>query len=492
MQSLVDPFAGDDRLPPCLDSLAFAGDDAEAGDDATAAPAEADPGRRAGRRGRFDALAGGGARNALAGIAGERGAGRRSRRAPSVVAPSLVAPSPPAFATPSATPSPSARRGARGSPAAAASPRDAASPAPPSPDAAPAPGAADSSPVLPARRRRASSPGSASRRVPTDESESPAATLLLSPASTFLRTLGHPDDDTTAPGDGASDGGPGGGAPGTEEPSADSAELAELARADTPEDSLSTAPDFASETASSATPPPRGSPLRRRRGAVEPTRRNRFKERAPFVAAAGGLTLAPGVDVASPKDAPPKLSAVERYLERLRRDALDDSDDSADGGDDAPSARRPSRQLPTFRGHAIFAARDQGRPVPANGPAVPKLLETEDVVLPRNLTRLEKFRAGLPVDAAPARAAAAAVRVDDVAVEPAILRLRELPWAARIGRPADPPKRPRDIFGRLRLPAPVVDASAESEATPRDPRVDQILKEQDRYAYVLRTYIKYL
>ena len=43
MQSLVDPFAGDDRLPPCLDSLVFAGDDAEAGDDATAAPAEADP-----------------------------------------------------------------------------------------------------------------------------------------------------------------------------------------------------------------------------------------------------------------------------------------------------------------------------------------------------------------------------------------------------------------------------------------------------------------
>jgi len=722
MQSLVDPFAGDDRLPPCLDSLVFAGDDAEAGDDATAAPAEADPeGDAPGDAAAAstaspaaelappspgspeseapgDAAAASTASPAAepappspgspepaappepsapeafepsAPEAFEPSAPSEPERppellslepeqllepaepsavarppsspvasleapsleAPSVVAPSLVAPSPPAFATPSATPSPSAppSRAAspRGSPAAAASPRDAASPAPPSPDAAPAPGAADSLPVLPAALppARASSPGSASRKLPTDESESPAATLLLSPASTFLRTLGHPDDDTTAPGDGASDGGPGGGAPGTEEPSADSAELAEFvrlersralhhfddpalhhdharaalrdeaarreaaaralaappperrtiarvafvggaplvpqARADTPEDSLSTAPDFASETESSATPPPRGSPLRRRRGAIEPTRRNRFKERAPFVAAAGGLTLAPGVDVASPKDAPPKLSAVERYLERLRRDALDDSDDDADGGDDEAPARRPSRQLPTFRGHAIFAARDQGRPVvpaaarreppppvwhsprqvPANGPAVPKLLETEDFVLPRNLTRLEKFRAGLPVDAAPApRRAAAAVRVDDVAVparadlrqpaagplphrgarprsapalrpvapprppppvfgardaappqvEPAILRLRELPWAARIGRPADPPKRPRDELGRLRLPSPVVDASAESEATPRDPRVDQILKEQDRYAYVLRTYIKYL
>ncbi|KAH8098941.1 serine/threonine kinase [Aureococcus anophagefferens] len=513
MQSLVDPFAGDDRLPPCLDSLVFAGDDAEAGDDATAAPAEADP----------EGDAPGDAAASTPSPAAEPAT-------PSPESPESEAPGDAAAAStalPAAEPEPpspgrSVGRGAVARGAVAAGVRDAVGDAvavgPPSrrrrADRPPRRRATPRRPPRlrptrrprrgPRTRRRCSPPrcrprvvARPPRRVPTDESESPAATLLLSPASTFLRTLGHPDDDTTAPGDGASDGGPAA-APGTEEPSADSAELRGLvrlersralhhfddpalhhdharaalrdeearreaaarqraagaaddhacrvrrrralvpqARADTPEDSLSTAPDFASETASSATPPPAA------------------------------------------------------------------TDDSDDGGDDAPPARRPSRQLPTFRGHAIFAARDQGRPVvpaaarreppapvwhsprqvPANGPAVPKLLETEDVVLPRNLTTLG-FRAGCPSTRRQRRAAAA--------VEPAILRLRELPWAARIGRPADPPKRPRDIFGRLRLPAPVVDASAESEATPRDPRVDQILKEQDRYAYVLRTYIKYL
>ena len=169
MQSLVDPFAGDDRLPPCLDSLVFAGDDAEAGDDATAAPAEADPeGDAPG-----DAAAASTASPAAepappspgspepapppepsapeafeppAPEAFELSAPSEPERppelpslepeqlpepaepsavarppespvasleapsleAPSVVAPSLVAPSPPAFATPSATPSPSA------------------------------------------------------------------------------------------------------------------------------------------------------------------------------------------------------------------------------------------------------------------------------------------------------------------------------------------------------------------------------------------------
>ncbi|KAH8069809.1 serine/threonine kinase [Aureococcus anophagefferens] len=284
-KSLVDPFAGDDRLPPCLDSLAFAGDDAEAGDDATAAPAEADPGRRAGRAAAStpspaaepatpspespeseapgDAAAASTASPAAGPSHPRRSSVGRGAVARGAVAAGVrdavgdaVAVGPPVAASPP--------RIAR----AAASPRDAASPAPPSPDAAPAPGAADSSPVLPAALPPARVVARlASRRLPADESESPAATLLLSPASTFLRTLGHPDDDTTAPGDGASDG-PGG------------ARRDRAARADTPEDSLSTAPDFASETASSATPPPAG-PRSGGGAALSSQRRNRFRSARP-------------------------------------------------------------------------------------------------------------------------------------------------------------------------------------------------------------------
>ena len=69
-----------------------------------------------------------------------------------------------------------------------------------------------------------------------------------------------------------------------------------------------------------------------------------------------------------------------------------------------------------------------------------------------------------------------------------------MPWAADVRRPAETPKLARDELGHLRLfHRPDVDEPSSSEATFfRDPRVEQILKDQARYDYVLRTYIKYL